>query len=114
MNAEVFIKNVQARCKELNTSPTAACAKSGAGKNLISNMKNGENPGIRRVTLLAAYLGCSVSDLTGEQKEPATVSGDGQAEKLANALDEIGIDVDSLSDDEIKRIARLAKASLEE
>lgn len=45
---------------------------------------------------------------------PATVSGGGQAEKLASALGAIGIDVDNLTESEISRIARLAKAALEE
>ena len=48
----------------------------------------------------------------GEKEKPATVSGDGQADKLAQALHGIGIEVDKLSDAEISRIARLAKAAL--
>lgn len=53
--------------------------------------------------------------LTGEKKEPATASGDGQAEKkLVQALWALGIEVSKLTDAEIGRIARLAKAALEE
>lgn len=64
---------------------------------------------------IAEALGTTVEYLlSGEKKEPATVSGDGQAEKLAKALFDIGIDVDKLSETEISRIARLAKAALEE
>lgn len=64
--------------------------------------------------MLADYLGVTTSDLLGEKEKPATVSGDGQADKLAQALQGIGIEVDKLSDAEISRIARLAKAALEE
>lgn len=73
------------------------------------------------VRKIANILGVTTDYLLGadtldalEKKEPATVSGDGQAEKLAQALTSIGIDVDSLSDADISRIARLAKAALEE
>lgn len=59
-------------------------------------------------------LGEDVTHSSETKEEPATVSGDGQAEKLAQALAGIGIDVDKLSDAEINRIARLAKAALEE
>lgn len=69
----------------------------------------------KRLPKIAEVLGTSVEYLlTGEKKEPATVSGDGQAEKLAQALGSLGIEVDKLTDAEIGRIARLAKAALEE
>lgn len=80
MDTEVFIANVKEKCKALNTTPTAACIKSGAGKNLISNMKNGEKASYKRIELLASYLGCSISDLTGEKIEP-TVQDDGLTEE---------------------------------
>ena len=66
MDSNVFIENVKARCKELGTTPTVACTESGAGKNLITNMKKGISPSLERVGLLAEYLHCSISDLTGE------------------------------------------------
>lgn len=69
----------------------------------------------KRLPQIAQILDTSVEYLlTGEKKEPITVSGDGQAAKLAEALGELGIDIDKLSDAEISRIARLAKAALEE
>lgn len=64
---------------------------------------------------IATVLNTTVEYLvTGEKKEPATGSGDGFADKLSEALKGIGIDVDNLTDAEINRIARLAKAALEE
>lgn len=50
---------------------------------------------------------------TTQHKKPIILADDGQAEKLARALSEIGIDVDKLSDAELNLIARLAKAALE-
>lgn len=48
-------------------------------------------------------------------KKPVILKNDGQAEiKLAQALGALGIEVDKLSDADISRIARLAKAALEE
>lgn len=67
---------------------------------------------------LSQMYGVSIDYILGnddsEKEKPATVSGDGQADKLAQALHGIGIEVDKLSDAEISRIARLAKAALEE
>lgn len=77
-------------------------------------------PSAQILRKLSQIYGVSIDYLLGgpssdiDKKIPATVSGDGQAEKLAQALQGIGIDVDSLSDAEINRIARLAKAALEE
>ena len=71
MDSVVFIENVKARCKQLGTTPTVACAESGAGKNLITYMKKGTMPSIEKVKKLADYLQCSVSDLTGETPQSA-------------------------------------------
>ena len=82
----------------------------------VSAWKTGRSSSYTKyLAQIASILGTTVEYLlTGEKKEPATVSGDGQAEKLAKALESIGIDVDKLSEAEISRIARLAKAALEE
>lgn len=123
MDVLKIVENIQRICKEKGTTPTVAGKESGAGKDLVTNMKRkGTQPSIEKIRLLANYLEVSTSELLGEtssagpgdNKMPATISGDGQAEKLAKALEGIGIDVDKLSDAEISRIARLAKAALEE
>ena len=82
MDAAVFVANVKARCKELNTTPTVACTESGAGRNMITNMKKGSMPSIDRVKMLANYLQCSIGDLTGEA-EPASASDPDLAAALA-------------------------------
>ena len=85
MDSEVFIENVKARCKQLGTTPTVACAESGAGKNLITYMKKGTMPSIEKVKKLADHLKCSVSDLTGETPQP---SGDPELMAFMAALGE--------------------------
>ena len=66
MNPEKFVQNVKNQCAARGIPPTAACAESGAGKNLLREVLNGKTPGIDRVEKLAAYLGCTVSELIGE------------------------------------------------
>lgn len=72
MDIDRFVANVKQRCEELGTSPTVACQESGAGKNLITNIKKGVKPSMERIELLAAFLGCSVYDLTEEAKPEPT------------------------------------------
>ena len=45
---------------------TTACSESGAGGSLLSEIVRGRTPSIDRVEKLAAYLGCTVSELIGE------------------------------------------------
>ena len=123
MDSIAFVQNIKRICETRGVKPTVACRESGVGTSFINNIeKRGSIPSIEKVQMLAEYLGVTTSELLGEadrngpgdKKEPATVSGDGQAEKLAQALGAIGIDVAKLSEVEISRIARLAKAALEE
>lgn len=51
--------------------------------------------------------------LTGEEKDPAAVAGDGELDPLAKAFLDVGIDVRKLSDDERAKIARIARAALD-
>lgn len=115
MDASVFVQNVKYLCLKKGIKPTNACKDAGVGGSFLTDILNrGSTPSVAKVQLLASYLGVTTSDLLGETKEPATVSGDGQAEKLAQALQEIGINVDKLSEADIIRIAKLAKVALEE
>lgn len=71
MNIETFVQNVKDYCAKKGVKPTVACAESGAGKDMISNLINrGTVPSVTRVQLLAQYLGCTVSDLLGEDPTP--------------------------------------------
>lgn len=116
MDASTFVQNVKYLCFKKGIKPTNACKDAGVGGSFLSDIMNrGSTPSVAKVQLLANYLGVTTSELLGEEpKKPATETGDGQAEKLAKALQGIGIDVDKLTEAEMNRIARLAKAALEE
>lgn len=84
MNVDRFVENVRRYCALANTKPTVACENSGAGKNMLTNLtKRGVVPSVERVQLLAQYLGCTVSDLLGEDPAPP----DPVREEFARLLD---------------------------
>ena len=91
MNVDVFVENVKKYCAAANTKPTVACENSGAGKNMLTNLtKRGVVPSIARVQLLAKYLGCTVSDLLGEENvKAATQEGSGQYEEFARLFESL-------------------------
>lgn len=68
METDIFVQNVIKYCDIKGVKPTIACAESGAGKDLLGQLKNrGTIPSVAKVQLLAQYLGCTVSDLLGEE-----------------------------------------------
>lgn len=66
MDSEIFVRNVEIRCKQKGVPPTVACRESGAGKDFLTNLKKGQSPSLGKAQQLARYLGCTVSDLLGE------------------------------------------------
>lgn len=92
METDVFVQNVKKYCEWKGVKPTIACAESGAGKSLLSEISSrGRTPSIERVQLLAQYLGCTVSDLLGETPgalPPAPSGPTGQFLKLFTTLDD--------------------------
>lgn len=92
METDVFVQNVKKYCEWKGVKPTIACAESGAGKSLLSEISSrGRIPSIERVQLLAQYLGCTVSDLLGETPgalPPALDGPIGQFLKLFTTLDD--------------------------
>ena len=92
MEIDVFVQNVKKYCEWKGVKPTIACAESGAGKSLLSEISSrGRIPSIERVQLLAQYLGCTVSDLLGETPgalPPALDGPTGQFLKLFTTLDD--------------------------
>lgn len=79
METDIFVQNVKKYCDIKGVKPTIACAESGAGKDLLGQLKSrGTIPSVAKVQLLAQYLGCTVSDLLGERavSESGTVSTD--------------------------------------
>ncbi|MDY3905209.1 MAG: helix-turn-helix transcriptional regulator [Lawsonibacter sp.] len=82
MDVLKVVENIQRICKEKGTNPTTAGKESGAGKDLVTNMKKkGTRPSIERIRLLADYLGVSPNDLLGEETEKPTVKDDGFTEE---------------------------------
>ena len=67
MDRELFVQNIERWCKAKGVPPTVACRESGAGNSFLVNVKRGQTPSVANVQLLAQYLGCTVSDLLGEE-----------------------------------------------
>ena len=81
MDANVFVQNVKALCKNKGIKPTIACEDSGAGKYLLYHIESrGSIPSVEKVQKLAEYLGVTTSELLGEKIEP-TVNDDGLTEE---------------------------------
>lgn len=83
MNIDLFVQNVKKQCKKKGVKPTVALEESGAGRNLLGQLKNrGSFPSIERVQLLSQYLGCTVSDLLGEEPMKIAQAADSKADDL--------------------------------
>ena len=70
MDREIFVQNIKRRCHERGVKPTVACRESGVGASFINDIERGQTPSVAKVQLLAQYLGCTVSDLLGEDPTP--------------------------------------------
>lgn len=86
MNVEVFVQNVNKFCEIKDVNVTDACRESGAGKDLINQIKRGSMPSIKKVEALASYLGVTTSDLLGEKEKPILLTEDGLNEKDGRLL----------------------------
>lgn len=74
----MFYDNFIKMCAENNKTPSAVAKENGLSKTAVTFWKQGKNsPSDVTLIKLANYFGCSVSDLTGEEKEPThdSVSG---------------------------------------
>lgn len=83
MNPEIFVQNIKNFCRLKGEAPTTACKNAGVGTSFIRDIEaRGQTPSVDRVEKLAAYLGCTVSELIGEQPpgreapEPVTAPED--------------------------------------
>lgn len=88
MDKENFVENVKRYCQLRGVKPTVALRESGAGKNMLGQLaKDGTIPSVDRIQALAQYLGCTVSDLLGEEKaenaKAAAPEGSGLSEEFA-------------------------------
>lgn len=88
MQTDIFVQNVEKYCRIKGVKPTVACDESGAGRELLSKLKNkGVIPSVERTHLLAQYLGCTVSDLLGEKATSSPPSEDDELQRKITALD---------------------------
>lgn len=87
MDRDRFVQNIKFYCERNGVKPTIACEESGAGKNLINHLlRQGSEPSVGRVQLLAQYLGVTVSDLLGETKPEDLTLRDSGAQLYATDL----------------------------
>ena len=78
MEISTVVENIRRICTERGTTPTVACKESGAGKDMVTNMKKkGTQPSIERIQLLAKYLNVTTDELLGEKKQPIPFPGNG-------------------------------------
>ena len=73
-----FYSNFVHKCNEQGKTPTAVALELGIAKSSVSCWKKrNSTPTDVNLIKIANYFGCSVSDLTGEEKEPThdSVSG---------------------------------------
>lgn len=97
MDTLVIVENILRICKEHGTTPTVACKESGAGKDLVTNMKKkGTQPSIERIRLLARYLGVTTGELLGEEKQPIPFPGN----RLSTEAEHVAVAYDRATDKE--------------
>lgn len=83
MDRDIFVQNIKAHCAAKGVKPTVACREAGVGTSFINDLERGKTPSVAKVQMLAQYLGCTVSDLLGEEPTPP----DPVREEFARLLD---------------------------
>lgn len=66
MDKDIFVENVKLFAFKKGVAPTVACRESGVGTSFIPDIKRGQTPSVKKVQLLASYLGVTTSELLGE------------------------------------------------
>ena len=90
MDRELFVQNIKERCRAKGVKPTVACREAGVGTSFITDVNKGKTPSVAKVQMLAQYLGCTVSDLLGEENvKAAAPEGSGQYEEFARIFKEL-------------------------
>lgn len=87
MDREILVENIKRYCAIKGMKPTPACRESGVGTSFITDISRGRAPSVEKVQMLAQYLGCTVSDLLGEESpenaKTAAPEGSGLSEEFA-------------------------------
>lgn len=100
----MIVDTLKMLCKKKGVSFSEFERESGIGMKTASRWDK-NSPSIDKVILAAEYFGITVSELIGEQKNPAPSDGDGQVDKI-NSI------VDSLSPDSVQRVLEYAELLL--
>lgn len=82
MDKDFFVQNIKAYCALKGVKPTVACRESGVGTSFITDVNKGKKPSVVKVQMLAQYLGCTTSDLLGEEPTKITQAADPKADDL--------------------------------
>lgn len=91
MERELFVQNIKEYCRARGVKPTVACRESGVGVSFINDIERGKTPSVAKVQMLAQYLGCTVSDLLGEEGDAkaAAPEGSGLSEEFARIFEDL-------------------------
>ena len=66
MDRDLLIANIERYAALKGERITPACIAAGVGKTFFADIKRGQTPSVAKVADLAAYLGCTTSDLVGD------------------------------------------------
>jgi transcriptional regulator with XRE-family HTH domain len=69
-NLQDIVYRIQDICFVKDISVNKLLVESGAGSSLVANMKKGQYPTIKKFSMLADYLGCSIDELLGREVLP--------------------------------------------
>lgn len=93
MDREILVENIKRYCAVKGMKPTPACRESGVGTSFITDIARGRAPSVEKVQMLAQYLGCTVSDLLGEESpenaKAAAPEGSGLCEEFARIFGDL-------------------------
>lgn len=92
----MFWKNFSELCLERNTTPTAIVRELGLARGSVTKWKSGSSPNSKTVSIIADYLGVSVSKLLGDTSNSSSVTP--EERKLLELIK-------ALTDDEVKQVS---------
>ena len=75
MNTDIVVERIELLAKNNGISKTKALTLSGAGKDLIANIKKGQTPSIAKLQKIAEYFSVSVDYLLGTDTCEVVSSG---------------------------------------
>lgn len=140
MDREILVQNIKTLCQAKGIYPTVACRESGVGNSFINDLERGKTPSVAKVQQFAAFLGVTTSELlgeaqpeeraravltehlaqdvksrlSGEQKEPTSVDGDGQGRNIIKIAGRDGSFIERRLTDEQVAALKLMLAQLPE